>query len=120
MTGQLKDDILTGKAVLFLGAGVSQAAGLLGGNELANYLYDKAGALEEYKKYNNDLPRLVAKLEKNQSFSRRWVNNQFKKYFLDSKNYTDLNYHKRIFQLYWKAIFTTNYDISLELAENAI
>lgn len=120
ITGQLKDDILTGKAVLFLGAGVSQAAGLLGGNELANYLYDKAGALEEYKKYNNDLPRLVAKLEKNQSFSRRWVNNQFKKYFLDSKNYTDLNYHKRIFQLYWKAIFTTNYDISLELAENAI
>jgi hypothetical protein len=31
ITGQLKDDILNGRAVLFLGAGVSQAAGLFGG-----------------------------------------------------------------------------------------
>lgn len=119
ITGQFKDDILTGKVVLFLGAGVGQAAGLLGSNKLANYLYNKAGNIEEYKKYKDDLPRLVAKLDKNSSFTRRWVNNQLKEYFLDSKKYTNLSYHKKIFQLRWKAIFTTNYDTSLELAEHA-
>ncbi len=51
ITGQLKDDILTGKAVLFLGAGVSQAVGLLGVNELANYLFVKANRPTDYEKY---------------------------------------------------------------------
>jgi hypothetical protein len=117
ITGQLKDDILTGKAVLFLGAGVSQAVGLLGVNELANYLFVKANRPTDYEKYKNDLPRLVAKLEKNPTFTRRWVDNKLKEYFLDSKNYSDLSHHKKIFQLHWKAIFTTNYDMSLEFAE---
>ncbi len=43
--GQLRDDILNSKAVLFLGAGASQAAGLLGAEGLANYLFGKAGNL---------------------------------------------------------------------------
>lgn len=118
ITGQLKDDILNGKAVLFLGAGVSQAAGLFGGNKLSNYLFDKAGSPEEYLKYKDDLSKLVAKIDKNPSFTRRWIDNQLKEYFLNIKSYTDLSYHKKIFQLHWKAIFTTNYDSSLEFAEN--
>ncbi|MDD5434338.1 MAG: hypothetical protein PH343_02790, partial [Nitrospira sp.] len=106
ITGQLKDDILTGKAVLFFGAGVSQAAGLLGSNKLSNYLFDRAGSIEEYSKYKDDLSKLVAKFDKNPTFTRRWVDTQFKEYFLDMKNYTDISYHKKIFQLHWKAIFT--------------
>lgn len=116
--GQLKDDILNGKAVLFLGAGVSQAAGLFGGNKLSNYLFDKAGSPNEYLKYKDDLSKLVARFDKDSSFSRRWVDNKLKEYLLDSKNYNDLSYHKKIFQLRWKAIFTTNYDKSLEFAEH--
>lgn len=118
ITGQLKDDILTGKAVLFLGAGVSQTAGLFGGNQLSKYLFDKASCPEEYLKYKDDLSKLVAKFDKNPSFTRRWTDKHLKEYFLNSKNYNDLSYHKKIFQLRWKAIFTTNYDISLELAEH--
>ncbi|MDO8142363.1 MAG: SIR2 family protein, partial [Candidatus Brocadiales bacterium] len=117
ITGQLKDDILNGKAVLFLGAGVSQAAGLLDTNGLANYLFLKANSPTEYERYKEDLPRLVAKLEKNPAFTIRWVYNKLKEYLMDEKNYTDLSYHKKIFQLHWKAIFTTNFDKSLELAE---
>lgn len=119
ITGQLKDDILAGKAVLFLGAGVSQTAGLLGSNNLSNYLYNKAGSPEEYSKYKDALSKLVAKFDKNPSFRRRWVDNQLKEYFLNFNNYSDISYHSKIFQLRWKAIFTTNYDSSLEFAEHS-
>lgn len=120
IVGQLKDDILSGKAVLFIGAGASQAAGLLGAVDLAEYLYSKAGSPVEYSSYRTDLSKLVARIEKNPNFPRRWVNTQLIDYFLESKNYRDLSYHKKLFDLRWQAIFTTNFDISFELAESSI
>jgi len=54
------------------------------------------------------------------TLTRQWINNTLIEYFLDSTKYTNLSYHKKILQLNWKAIFTTNYDISLELAEHSI
>lgn len=118
--GQLKDDILNSKAVLFLGAGASQAAGLFSAKDLANYLFEKAGNLTNYADFKDDLPRLVAKLDKDPSFTRRWVNNQLIQYLLNNQNYTNLDTHKKIVQLGWKAIFTTNYDLCMELAEHAV
>jgi hypothetical protein len=118
--GQLRDDILNSKAVLFLGAGASQAAGLLGAEGLANYLFEKAGNIANYANFREDLPRLAAKLDKDPSFTRRWVNNQLVQYFLNNQNYTDLDAHKKIFQLGWKAIFTTNHDLCMEFAEHAV
>jgi len=118
--GQLRDDILNSKAVLFLGAGASQATGLFGGEGLANYLFEKAGNIATYADFKRDLPRLVAKLDKDPNFTRRWVNNQLIQYFMDNKNYTNLDAHKKIFQLGWKAIFTTNYDQCMEFAEHTV
>ena len=118
--GQLKNDISNRKAVLFLGAGASQAAGLLGAEGLANYLFGKAGNLTNYADFKDDLPRLVVKLDKDPSFTRRWVNNQLVQYLLNNQIYTDLDTHKKIIQLGWKAIFTTNYDLCMEFAEHAV
>lgn len=118
--GQLRDDILNGRAVLFLGAGASQSAGLFSGKGLANYLFEKAGNLVNYTDFKDDLPRLVAKLDKDPSFTRRWVNKQLIQYFTNHANYTDLDTHKKIFQFGWKAIFTTNYDLCMEFSEHAI
>ena len=120
LLGQLKDDVLNSKAVLFLGAGASQAAGLFGGEGLANYLFEKAENIATYADFKRDLPRLVAKLDKDPSLTRRWVNNQLIQYFMDNKNYTNLDAHKKIFQLGWKAIFTTNYDQCMEFAEHTV
>jgi len=116
--GQLKDDISKGNVVLFLGAGASQAAGLLGGQDLAGYLYEEAESPAEYNNFKNDISRLVAKLDKDPNFTRRWVNNHLIGYFLDTSNYKTLDYHEKIFQLNLQAVFTTNYDICIELAEH--
>ena len=118
--GQLKDDISNSKAVLFLGAGASQAAGLLGAEGLANYLFGKAGNLTNYAVFKDDLSRLVAKLDKDPNFTRRWVNKQLIQCLLNNQNYTNLDTHKKIIQLGWKAIFTTNYDLCMEFAEHAV
>ena len=115
--GQLKDDILNGKAVLFLGAGASQAAGLYDAQGLANFLFSKANDPKEYTVFKDDLPRLVARLDKDTSFTRRWVNNQLIQYLRNRPNYSDLDTHKKVFQLDWKALFTTNYDLCMEFAE---
>ena len=41
LRGKLRDDIINGNAVLFLGAGVGIAAGLHGAKNLANYLFQE-------------------------------------------------------------------------------
>jgi hypothetical protein len=64
IVGQLKDDIQSGKVVIFLGAGASQAAGLFGASDLAKYLFSKAGEPRTYDRYENDLAKLVAKFDK--------------------------------------------------------
>ena len=118
--GKLADDILSGNAVLFLGAGVGQAAGLFGAQGLANYLFEKANKPEKYKNNKDDLARLAAKFDKDNYYTRQWIDKTLIEYFLESNRYSDLSCHKKILQLNWKAIFTTNYDISLELAEHSI
>ena len=118
--GQLKDDIINGRVVLFLGAGVSQTAGLKGAVQLTNYLFDMAGKPTEYASYKNDLMRLVAKFDRDPLYTRKWLNAKLIDYFLDSKNYGNLNYHEKLFHLNWAALFTTNYDICLELAEQRV
>lgn len=120
ITGQLREDILNGNVVLFLGAGASQIAGLKSTPELANYLYEKAGNPRDYKIFKDDFSRLVAKLDADPDFTRAWVNNQLIDYLLKYKNYKNLETHKKIFKNEWKAIFTTNYDTSLELAEHYV
>ena len=39
-------------------------------------------------------------------------------YFTNIQNYTNLDTHKKIFQVSWNAIFTTNYDMCMEYAEH--
>ncbi len=118
--GKLRDDLLLNRVVLFLGAGVGQAAGLLGSTGLAEYLYEKAGCPEKLKQYKTDLPRLVAGLDGDPYFTRQFSNKHLLDYFNDKSKYTNLIYHQKLLKLpCWKTIYTTNYDISLELAENS-
>ena len=118
--GQLRDDIMNGKVVLFLGAGASQAAGLKGAIQLTNYLFDLAGRPTAYAAYKNDLMKLVAKVDRDPLYTRKWINAKIVDYFLDAKNYVNLSNHEKLFLLNWAAIFTTNYDICLELAEQRV
>jgi hypothetical protein len=120
LVGQLKEDILQGKAVLFLGAGASQASGLPSGRGLADHLYQCAGRPLELEAFRYDLPRLVAKLDKNSNFSRRWVNKQLIKLFVDDISKLSFDAHRKLFDVCWSGIFTTNFDLCLECAENSI
>ena len=120
IVGKLRDDILSNRVVLFLGAGVGQAAGLMGTKDLAKYIFEKAGCPEEFKKYETDLSRLVAGLDADSNYTRQFTNKHLLDYFNDKSQYTNLTYHERLLNLScWKTIYTTNYDISLELVENS-
>lgn len=116
IAGKLREDINRGNAVLVLGAGVGMAAGLFGGEALALYLYEKAAipALEPKAK---NLARLVSAIDKDPQFTRSWVDERLIEYFTDRSKYTGLEIVKRLLlAAEWKAIFTTNFDLSLELA----
>jgi GTPase SAR1 family protein len=113
--GILLKKIKEGKAVLFLGAGVGQAIGLYGTSDLAKHIFIKAGAPDEYKKYETTLMDLVARLDKDSKYSRSLVNDILKEYFLDPSNYKNLSLVERLLKFSWHSIVTTNYDISLEL-----
>lgn len=114
--GKLRDDIEKGNAVLRLGAGVGMAAGLFGGEALAEYLHRKA-ALEKLAARAKSLPKLVSALDKEPQYTRTWVNEQLVHYFSDRSHYTNLELIERLLRAAeWKAIFTTNFDLALELA----
>ena len=119
--GKLRDDIISDRVVLFLGAGVGQAAGLLGTKDLSEFIYDKAGRPEKFKKYSSNLQRLVAGFDKDTNFTRQFTNKLLLDYFNDKNNYKDLSYHKKLLHLScWKSIYTTNYGICLELSEDSL
>lgn len=120
LKGQLRDDIESGNAVLFLGAGASQAAGYKGAVGLSNFLFEKANSPEKYETFKDDLSRLVARLDKDPFFSRSWVNKKLVSYFLDNSERIDLTYHQGLLGFNWKAIFTTNYDMCIENADARI
>ena len=117
--GKLKDDLKANRVVLFLGAGVGQAAGLIGTEDLSEFLFKKAGHPEKYEKYKKELSRIVAGLDNDPHYRRQFVHKHLLDYFGDKSKYTNLQYHAKMLQLpCWKAIYTTNYDISLELLEH--
>jgi len=120
IVGRLKDDIASGQLVIFLGAGSSKAAGLDDSVELSKRLFKATGTLPELLPYQSDLARLVARLDENPAFVRGWVNKKLKEYFLDYSNYRTLESHELILHLRLRAIFTTNFDSCLELAESRI
>lgn len=116
ITGKLRQDLIDGKVVLFLGAGASQAAGLHGTAKLAESLYVAAGSPQQHEGLKNDLVSLVARLDEDPHFTRAWVNKQLIDYFLDRRNYSNLQTHKTLLKLPLAAVFTTNYDSCLEYA----
>jgi GTPase SAR1 family protein len=117
ITGKLKQDLIQGKIVLFLGAGASQAAGLLGATGLAEYLFSAAGSPPKYEEWKNDLAGLVARFDDDPFFTRVWVNQQLIAYFLNKGNYSNLKLHKTLLKLPLAGIFTTNYDSCLEYVD---
>ncbi|NOU47283.1 MAG: hypothetical protein HOO86_09495 [Bacteroidales bacterium] len=118
--GKLKDDILNGNAVLFLGAGIGIAAGLFGAKELSEFLLKESGNQNAFIKFKNDFGKLVALLDKDPQFTRNWTNGKLADYFIDDSNYKNLESHVQLLQYQWKAIFTTNYDLCIEKASQRI
>src|SRR5690242_19702986 len=118
--GKLREDIINGNAVLFLGAGVGMAAGLHGAKGLSNYLYNNTNDQSRFERYKDNLPKLVAQLDKDPQFTRKWTEEKIKKYFLEHSNYKNLESHVSLLQHRWKAIFTTNYDLAIEKASDQI
>lgn len=116
LRGKLRDDILNGKAVIFLGAGASIQAGFKSAKELAEFLLAKSNSSHRFEQYKNDLPKLIAKFDEDIQFTRRWVNKELTDYFLDFNNYDRLQNHTRLLKNKWRAIFTTNYDMCIENA----
>ncbi len=117
ITGRLRQDLIDGKVVIFLGAGASQAAGLHGTAKLAEYLFNAAGSPLKYQEEKSDLAHLVARLDGDPSFTRRrWVDSKLIEYFLERSNYSNLDLHRALLKLPLAAVFTTNYDYSLEFA----
>ena len=80
--GKLKEDIANGNAVLFLGAGVGMAAGLFGAEMLANYLFKETQSISRFEKNKDNLSKLVAQIDKDAQFTRKWTENKLKDYFL--------------------------------------
>lgn len=114
--GLLRDRIVEGNAVLFVGAGLGQEVGLNGTKQLSNYLYNLSGSDPDNYKFKDDFSRLVSKLDKNSQFGREWTEKKLVEYFTNRNNYNNLNIVDRILMRNWKAIFTTNYDMSFEFA----
>ena len=120
LRGKLRDDIISGHSILFLGAGIGMAAGLYCVKGLANYLFQEAQSPLWLDKYKDDLSKLVSKLDNDPQFTRKWVNEKLKDYFLKDSNYKNLENHKNLLEHKWEAIFTTNYDIAMEKASDKV
>lgn len=118
--GKLKDDILNGNAVLFLGAGVGIAAGLYGAKDLSEFLWKESGNQKAFAKFKNDLGKLVGLIDRDPQFTRNWTNGKLVDYFIADSNYKNLESHVQLLQYQWKAIFTTNYDLCIEKASQRI
>lgn len=118
--GRLREDIMNGNAVLFLGAGVGIDAGLYGAKKLANFLYNETPQVRQFEIYKDDLDQLVAHLDHDPQFTRRWTNERLKNYFLNHANYLNLTNHIQLLENKWKAIFTTNYDLVIEKASDRV
>ena len=114
--GFLEEKIKNGNVVLFLGAGVGQAVGLKSTKELSNLLYSKANNPTIYQSYKDNFDQLVARFDKDPQFQRQWTNEKLCDYFINKDNYTNLDLIQRMLSYKWQAIFTTNYDMSVEYA----
>lgn len=114
--GFLAEKIKTGNAVLFFGAGMGQAIGLKGTQELSNYLFEMAKKPEDYRPYSDKFDQLVARFDKDPQFQRQWSNGKLCDYFIDSTNYKNLSLLERLLMHQWQSLFTTNYDMSVEYA----
>lgn len=110
------NDIQTGNGVLFLGAGVGVTVGLNSTDKLAELIFNSIGAPIKYEKYKNNFYDLVARLDDDLSFKRESVDKIISDYFNDKSNYKNLVGIKSILEKKWSSIYTTNYDLSIEFA----
>ena len=107
--GRLYEALKNKKIVLFSGAGVGQAAGLLGSEGLTNYIYNKARALNYQESNDKPLERLSADLQNHPQFGGQWLTRIVAEYFCNPSNYSELTDHIKLLNLEClDSIFTTN------------
>ena len=115
--GKLYDALKNKKIVLFSGAGVGQAAGLLGSVGLTDYIYNKARDLNYQESNDKPLERLSADLQNHPQFGGEWLTRIVAEYFCNPSNYSELTDHIKLLNLEClDSIFTTNYDLAFEQA----
>lgn len=105
----LMNRILSGKCVLFLGAGATKESGGALGKELGKYIYDEIGDIGV--DYKENLAR----------YTQMLVNSGYRDEIerIIRKRFTDLRPNEKfslISEIPWKAIYTTNYDDLIEKA----
>lgn len=118
ITPWILDNIMSGKAVLFLGAGASFGAkgedGSLpiSGNQLRDLICDKFLGGEQKDK---SLVQVAdyAKYQSNITAVQVFIKDQF-------KNLQPANFHKLIPTFKWHSIFTTNFDLIVERAYDQV
>lgn len=87
-----------------------------GAKDLANYLFQETMHDQKIEKNRDNLEKLVAMIDKDPHFTREWTYGKLKEYFLDDNNYINLYLHTKLLENGWGAIFTTNYDLTIEKA----
>ncbi len=103
--------ILSGKCILFLGAGATKCSGGALGNELGKYIYDELGDIGI--NYKDNLAR----------YTQMLVNSGYRDSIEEivRKRFSSLRPSDKFCKLStipWKAIYTTNYDDLVEKAYN--
>jgi hypothetical protein len=117
--GTLMEEISKGRASLFLGAGASLEAGLIGTNELSDYLIKRAGNPQSSILNGQTLDAVADYLYMEPGYGKQWIRQELIKFF-EEKHKTikrpPSQGHEIITKMRWRTIFTTNYDRVVEIS----
>lgn len=113
---KLEENIKSGNTVLFLGAGVGVAVGLYSTSELADFIFKSCGSPQKFVRFKDNFYDLVARLDDDAEYTRVKVNKAIYTYFSNRSNYKDLEIIKKLLKRKWASLYTTNYDLSIEFA----
>lgn len=115
----LVDEILRGRASLFLGAGASREADFPTSEDLSKHLATKAGSHHSEFLTDQPLDFVAQYLYLETGYGQEWVRRTLIEYF-ESKHRAakrpPSQAHEAMTRIPWRTIFTTNYDRLVEIA----
>lgn len=113
---EISEKLWKRNATIMVGAGFSKNASdeFPSWDELGDIFYEKIhGYKPDNKKYYIDILKLADEIEA--AFGRPTLNDILINHIPDGKN-SNLEFHEKLLSFPWKDVFTTNYDLLLEIA----